>query len=215
MSAPGAWAGEESVDGAIVFDIPVQPLASALDAYGVATGRTAVYNGNLAAGRMSGAVKGAYTPETALRLLLRDSGLVAEYSTASAFVLVPAPSGSGGKTPAAIAAAALARQDAIEQGFSGLVQFSIERALCGSPSTKPGDYRLALSFRIDPIGDIADLKLLSSTGDPNRDAAIATTLKHLSVGSPAPAAMAQPFTMLVLPNASGGIVDCPPVGEGP
>lgn len=212
MGVPGAWAGEESMGEAIVFDIPVQPLASALDAYGVATGWTAVYNGKLAVGRMSSAVKGAYTPETALRLLLRDSGLVAEYSTASAFVLVPVPSGS--KTPAAIAAAALARQDAIEQGFSGLVQFSIKRALCASPLTKPGDYRLALSFWIDPIGDIADLRLLSSTGNPNRDAAIVTTLGHLSVGSSAPVAMAQPFTMLVLPNASGGIVDCPPIGEG-
>ena len=75
----------------IWFDIPAQPIASALNAYSAASGRIAAYNGNLAIGRISGAVKGRLTAEVALRLLLKDSGLLAQEVTSDACVVVAGP----------------------------------------------------------------------------------------------------------------------------
>ena len=213
---PSARAGDRGNEvqppGSIVFDIPAQPLASALDAYSEVTGVVAVYNGNLAVGRQSGRVRGQYTPQTALRLLLSDSGLAAQYTARAAFVLVPASAeGAVVKSPSAIALTALARQDAAEQRYSGLVQSGINHSLCTGRETRPGDYRLAMSFRIGPLGKIRNLRLLSSTGDQQRDAAIMDMLRDASVGEPPPPSMVQPFTMIMLPRSSGGVVDCPAV----
>jgi hypothetical protein len=201
--------------GTFVFDIPAQPLAPALNAYGAATGVVAVYNGNLAVGRQSGPVRGLYTPETALHLLLRDSGLAVQYTAEDAFVLVPAPAETAIiESPSAIGLTALASQNVIEQLYSGRVQSDINRSLCAAPATRPGDYRLAMRFRIGPSGEIMELQLLSSTGDRQRDAAITGILRNLSVGEPPPASMSQPFTMIMLPISSGGTVDCSATESG-
>jgi hypothetical protein len=203
-----AQRGEQSSQ--IWFDIPSQPIASALDAYSTTTGIVAVYNGNLAAGRRSNAVRGHLAPEIALLSLLKDSGLVAEYTTSDAFVLVPASEEPGVvKTPSAIALAALSQQDSIERRYSAVVQERITSALCAQQETKPGAYRAAISFWIGPAGGMTRVKLLSSTGDQQRDAAIAEVAGRLSVGEAPPAHMAQPFTMVVLPRSSGGTIDCP------
>lgn len=200
-------------DGAISvdFDIPAQSLALALDAYSAATGIVAVYNGNLAIGRRSGGIRGRYAPQIALRLLLSNSGLAAQYTTPGAFVLVSAPAESAiVKTPSEIGLIALARQDAAERRYSGQVQSSVTQSLCAAPKTRPGDYRLAMSFWIGPSGEIANLKLLGSTGDQQRDAAIIGMLRRLRLdGGPPHPSMAQPFTMIMLPRSTGGAIDCP------
>jgi hypothetical protein len=199
------------------FDIPAQSLARSLEAYSTVTGIVAVYNGNLALGRQAVRVRGHYSPETALRFLLRGSGLLAQYTARDAFVLTLAPTSIALRTPATIAQAALARQGAAERRYSGLVQAHIARSLCAEQETRPGDYRLAISFWIGSSGEVTKLRLLSSTGDQPRDAAITEVLGRLqSIGEPPPPSMAQPFTMIVLPRSSGGAVDCPPapVGNG-
>jgi hypothetical protein len=194
----------------IWFDIPSQPLASALDAYSTTTGIVAVYNGNLAAGRLSNAVRGHLAPGIALLSLLKDSGLVVEYTTSDAFVVVPASEQPVVvKAPSAIALAALSQQDSIERRYSALVQERITDALCAHQETKPGAYRAAISFWIGAAGGMTRVKLLSSTGDQQRDAALAEIAGRLSVGEAPPAHMAQPFTMVVLPRSSGGTIDCP------
>jgi hypothetical protein len=205
-------AGAQSDDAASIdFDIPVQSLASALETFSVTTGTVAVYDGELVAGRQSGRVRGRYTPEAALSLLLGDSGLVAQYTTKQAFVLVLATAPTTiVRTPFMIGQTALVKQDAGELRYSGMLQSSITGSLCARPETQPGDYRLAISFRVGPSGEITNLKLLSSTGDRQRDTAILGTLQHLKlVGGQPPASMAQPFTVIVLPRSSGGVIDCP------
>jgi TonB family protein len=212
-SALTIWAQVASAaEQRIEFDVPAQPLASALDAYIAVTGFVVVYNGNLAMGQLSHPVTGRLTPEVALSLLLEDSGLVAEYTTANAFVLLPAPGKSAVvKTPLTIALAALLQQGSSERRYSALLQGRINDALCAQQETKPGDYRAAINFRVGSSGAVTALKLLSSTGDPRRDAAIVDTASRVAIGEPPPPRMAQPFTMVVLPRSSGGTVDCPPV----
>lgn len=192
------------------FNIPAQPLASALDAYSAATGIVAAYNGNLALGRISNEVKGRLAPQAALEHLLRDTGLVAQYTTPGAFVVVPDPASVAViDTPLLIANAALSQQDADEQSYSGLLQDHINNALCSQQLTRPGSYRLAINFHIGAAGEVAQLKMLNSTGNGERDIAIDRLLSHMSVGEAPPEGMAQPFTMIVLPRTTGGTVVCP------
>src|SRR5262245_42576885 len=57
----------------IAFDIPRQPLAGALQAYGQATGIQVLYESNSALGRTSVAVEGKFTADAALSLLLKET----------------------------------------------------------------------------------------------------------------------------------------------
>jgi hypothetical protein len=200
-----AVAAEQAVD----FDIPVQPLAAALDAFSAVTGATAVYNGNLAAGLLSHGLRGRLTPREALAVMLRDTGLVAEYTASDAFVvLAGTPDAIVVRTASAIASAALSQQDASERRYSALLQDTINRALCAQPETRPGRYRAALRFWVSPAGAVTHFRLLNQTGDDRRDAAITAVAGRASVGEAPPARMAQPFTMVVLPQMSEEAV-CP------
>lgn len=196
------------------FDIPSQPLASALDAYSKATGVVIAYNGNLAVGRVSNPVKGQLDPQQAILLLLQGSGLIADYTASDAVVVVPAPNETSvTRSPSVIAQAALSQQSAIERRYSALLQERLNNALCAQRATRPGTYRAAISLWLGPSGSVTRVKLLATTGDPQRDTAIAEAARRVSAGEAPPAQMTQPFTMVILPRASGGTVDCPP-GEG-
>src|SRR5262249_6299818 len=121
----------------IDFDIGAQSVATALDAYSGATGLVAVYDGELAVGPQSRGRRGRYAREAALQLLLSNSGLVAQFTTTGAFVLLRAQSrATDVGTPSMIGLAALAKQNAVEQQYSGLMQSSINQALCGVPETR-------------------------------------------------------------------------------
>jgi hypothetical protein len=194
----------------LAFDIPAQPLDSALDAFSTATGGVAVYNSNLTVGLQSNGLRGQLTPSEALQLLLKGTGLVGEYTGQNAFVVIPGARQSAAVNSApAIAQAALLRQNADERRYSGLLQESVARALCLQPETRAGGYRAAISFWINASGDLVRPTLLSSTGDDRRDAAISAAVARVSLGEPPPARMPQPFTMIVLPQTNS-VVLCPP-----
>ena len=80
------------------------------------------------------------------------------------------------------------------------MQASFLEALCRSPGTRPGRYRIALSFRIGRSGDIEQTSLVDSTGDPDRDARIMAAIAHVAVGEAPPAELTQPITMVIAPQ---------------
>lgn len=192
----------------IWLDIPAQPLASALETYTAATGTVAIYNGNLASGRMSYAVKGSLKLQKALSILLKGTGLAGEFTTPKAFVVVPAEERSVVEAPQAIAAAAMTQRGAAERRYAALVQQSVNDALCSRTVTEPGTYRAAMRIWIGPTGSLARVQLLGSTGDPSRDEAIPGIVDRVSIGEAPPARMGQPITMVLLPRSSGGDVTC-------
>jgi TonB family protein len=195
----------------IEFDIPAQPLDSALDAFSKTTGTVGAYNGNLTIGVHSDGLRGRYAPKTALELLLKDTGLVGEFTAQSAFVVIPSDQPLPMVTKAsAIAQAALSGQNTDERRYSALLQESVGRSLCAQSAAQAGKYRAVVSFWVNASGEIMRPKLLSSTGDDQRDAAISAALGRLDVGEPPPPGMAQPFTMIILPPAPGGTVLCSP-----
>ncbi len=60
------------------FDLPAQPLGAALKAYGAAADQPIIFAETLMGGRTAPALKGAYTAEEGLSVLLAGTGLVAE-----------------------------------------------------------------------------------------------------------------------------------------
>lgn len=181
------------------FDIPAQPLASALDRYGDATGREVLYNPALAQGRTSEAVKGSFGPELALQLLLAGTGLAARFLKDNSFVLVPVPVAAGSPEGSA---AALTRQ------YYGVVQAKLRDALCRTNGARPGSYRIAALAWIAPSGAVARFERLGSAGTAELDRDIDDALRHFSVGAPVPPGFAQPVLIVVLPQASGVTMSC-------
>jgi hypothetical protein len=198
----GAGARAREAEGiaatAASFDIAAQPLAAALDAYSAATGMQVIYDGALASGRRSTAVKGAMAPDTALQLLLNGTGLVVVYSASKVFTVLPKP---------AVPAARAATIDDY-MPYLAAVQSSVAEAFCRHPLTAPGDYRIKFRFWIAPTGKVSRSQLLGSTNDDRRDQAIVRLLDGLTIDRPPPSAMPQPVVMAIFPRSPAETGDC-------
>jgi hypothetical protein len=79
------------------FDMPMQPLASALSAFGVTTRLELFYESTLIESHRSPSIRGVFSPDVALRLLLEGTGLsVASFEPGTMTILPPPPQpGSG------------------------------------------------------------------------------------------------------------------------
>jgi len=205
-AAIAAGGGQPAGSGVIPFDIPSQPLSSAIEAYARGSGREVLYNGALAAGRRSGAVEGVYTPAAALRTLLDGTGLSAEFEDADFFVLVPTP-------PAELSASGT---DAVQSTFLlryyGRLQARLKSAFCDKSEVLPGRYRVAARLWIGPSGGVLQEKRLASTGNIGLDRRIDDTLRGLRLDNPPPAGLAQPITIVIMPNAPDVRRDCDGAG---
>jgi hypothetical protein len=76
-------------DAPMIFQIPAQPLATALQAYGQRAGVQVLYESDSAAGRQSVAVEGEFTRNEALKLLLSRTNLEVHYTRSDAITLAP------------------------------------------------------------------------------------------------------------------------------
>jgi hypothetical protein len=76
-------------DAPVIFRIPAQPLATALQAYGQRAGVQVLYESDSAVGRQSMAVEGEFTRNQALELLLSGTNLEVHYTRSDAITLVP------------------------------------------------------------------------------------------------------------------------------
>jgi len=188
-------------DARLYFRIAAQPLHGALERYGTATGWSAFYNADAITGATSTALDGWFTPDAALERLIEGTGLAVQHTAPDAFVLEPstATASAAPPTPTALA------PDTVS---AGLVQAGLRALLCDDARIAPGDYRAAVSFRLDGRGRVEAPMLLDSTGDPSRDAALLAALRRLDTGH-APADASLPFVMLIVPGAGASARDCP------
>lgn len=209
LGASSVPAQERSTGSAetITFDIPAQPLVSALESYGAASRREVLYDARLATSRLSAEVKGAFVPAEALRILLGGTGLVGRFASEGAVVIVPS-------SPDAIQQAD-ATIDTKKEGnplmrarYYGVVQERIRDAFCENLALRPGRYRIAMRFWIAPTGAVHRTQLLSTTGDGRIDSEIEGTLRGLRIGQVPPSDVSQPFTMVILPRSSEQTQDC-------
>jgi hypothetical protein len=194
-----AWAAERGdaagQSGVLAFDIPAQPLETALSAYGVATRIQLFVDAELTTGRQSAALKGVFSSEDALQNLLAATGLVARRIGDQGFTLVSLTAsqaatitgGSGAVSPTVL------RFNA----YSAAIQDAIRGALCHQEETRPGPYRTLVRLWIGKSGAVSEAELLTSTGDSARDAVLSRAFHRLAVGTSPPADLPQPVTLLV------------------
>lgn len=184
----------------VTFDIPPQPLLTALRMYSETTGQAVLVDNTLTAERQSRGVRGNFDKIEALRRLLAGTGLVASYSSEQAFTLKLAESGElGGASARAGSEATVGGGiEAVTERYAGKIQRPIEVALCESANTRPGTYRLAMQIWIAPSGQVKQTRLLTP-GSVQRDAEVRDALNKL-VLDPPPTEMPQPITLLLLPG---------------
>ena len=201
-----AQSAVRSDDALLSFDIPSQPLSDALHEYARVTRLPTLYRSELVDGLESAPVHGRLSPQAALVQLLENTGLTAQRvdgDTGPAFVL----RATDGDAPGAQARSGLGSLS----GYPAFVQASVMAALCRRDDSAPGAYRALLRFRVTPDGALADVELMSGTGDARRDRAIVTGLRQTLLEIPPPPDMRQPVTLLILPGASPKVRSlCPP-----
>jgi hypothetical protein len=197
--AQGAWpVAIESgpKEEMLEFDIPVQPLASALDQFATVSHQSVLFSDELVDGRSAASVHGRYTPLAALHALLAGTGLTADnvggsQDQVAAFVLKATTSAAPDAPPDEARTGSRRRYD-------GVVQARVWQTLCADPRTAPGDYRTMLRFQVDTSGQLRQLRLLASTGDGRRDAAMLSALSKLRIDQ-LPSDLPQPLTLMILP----------------
>jgi outer membrane receptor protein involved in Fe transport len=143
----GALAGSLLATGAraesakITFDVPAQPLGESLRDFYRASGEQIVFSENLVAGRKSQPVRGDYTADQALAMLLEGTSLTARRST-TGVVMIEAPQGGsaasgGGNEVEALIVTAQKREEDIQDvpiAISAFSQEALERSqIAGGP----------------------------------------------------------------------------------
>ncbi|WP_024508963.1 STN domain-containing protein [Bradyrhizobium sp. ARR65] len=181
--------------GKISFDIPAQPLASALISFADRSGMTALVDEQLVSGLQSSPVNGRLSPSDALRIILAGTGFSIHYSGDNAFTL-----GRASQETSQMAQPANAHRVEYDIYFSQL-QGALEWTLCRNDEIRPGPYRAAFQIWIGDRGAVEALHLLGSTGDEARDLAITAVLTNASVAVP-PRELPQPFTVILQQKAA-------------
>jgi hypothetical protein len=180
QSAPNA--DGINLAGKIVFDIGAQPVATALEQLGEATGFKMIYETAVVEGRFSPGVSGPYTPQDALRLILRETGLAAIVTGSDTFSIVPGE-GMGQVL-----------------SYYGMVQTALLAELCRNPAIKPGGYRRAFQVNFDSQGRLAVAKFLGTAENPERDRLIAGAVATVNLPPPPPALHKTTLTILLEPK---------------
>ena len=188
----------------LLLNLPAQDLEHALQAYSRATGMAVLVDRELTRGRRSISVRGRFTAQEALAMLLTGSGLMARYARDDAFTLqLPAVS-----QPPATRGAAARNAARINNSYATALQQAIETSLCRSPLTRPGSFRALVQVWVNPQGLIEHSRLVSSTGDEQRDEALVRNLGTTWVERPAPSSLRQPVTLLLMPDTTGTRMEC-------
>lgn len=202
LLAGGRTAQAESL--LLSLNLPAQDLEHALQAYSRATGMAVLVDRELTRGRRSIGVRGRFTAQEALAMLLTGSGLMARYARSDAFTL-QTPQVSQPPPTKGAAARSAAR---INNSYATALQQAIETSLCRSPLTRPGSFRALVQVWVNPDGVIEHSRLVSSTGDEQRDEALVRSLSAARVQRPAPSSLRQPVTLLLMPDTTGMRMEC-------
>lgn len=180
------------------FDLQGGPLKEALARFDALTLRSVFFPSALVEGRSASPVQGRMAPDEALNRLLRGSGLAARAVGPDAFVLQPlAPEDVAADVPSS--GAPVAAPASASRAFDGLLQARLLRSLCDGGDLALGSYRLALRMQIDASGRAAQVRLLDTTGNRARDAAIVDAARRIDLGQP-PADPGRPFVLLLRPQ---------------
>jgi hypothetical protein len=190
----------------VAINIPGEPLATALDAFGAQADLQVLYESALAQNRRSGAVIGNFTSDEALRRLLAGTGLIATYIDKKNVVLhpmVPISLESDAAFTSAGAHLALKtlRVEALPEpdfsAYDGVIALDLQKALRRNAKTRNGSYNVSARIWISSEGVVRRAELTNSTGDRIRDDAIFSTLQALVVSRLPPANLPEPISVSI------------------
>ena len=180
------------------LDIPSQPLADALVAFGKATGLEVFYDGALAIGRQSTEVRGALEPMPALQLLLSGTGYVPQATDyPGTITIVAAPRTMPPK-------AMLAPYEA----YFAVLQSRFAEMLCRNEPAVVGREQVLLKFWIDASGVVSRAQVLGPAAGGAHP--LANGVRGLRIGKAPPAGLPQPVTMAIYPTTAGEAAGCVP-----
>ncbi len=179
------------------FDIPAQPLATALERFMEATNVAVVVDAAAIAGRASAAVQGSLSPDKALRELLIGTGLDVRPIGSAAYTLVPLPQIAASRSPSRFV------------DYAAIIQQAVTTALCRRDETRPTYYRAVMRLWLSPGGAVTRVELAHTTGSSSLDLAIGGTLERLDVGVPTPSGLPQPVKLAILPRPANETVCLP------
>ena len=191
-SAPVAATGAETP---VDFNIPAQPLARALVAYGAATGLEVFYNAALAERQRSAEVIGILTPAFALQILLRGTGYVARSTGPGAFTIAPGP---GEPAPASVVPDAVRRS---YEPYFATIQTQIGDILCRSADIASRRDEIVFRIWLTPSGMITRAEVVGNDGTLAEDQTFAAAMRGLAMGVP-PAGMPEPVNLVIFPSSN-------------
>lgn len=185
----------------IAYDIPAQSLETALNAYMLVSGVQVLYETALTENRRSRELQGNFAPELALTQLLEGTGLAGRRTAPNVFVVMRSPS---------VPMTSSVQPDG---RFLAALQAKLMAALCSTPETRPGGYKVGIDVWVGANGVIVQTALVGTTGEATRDQAMHRLLQGISIGVPPPSGLRQPLFLTIsgrTPRESG---DCATSGE--
>ncbi|MDQ0354260.1 hypothetical protein J2S22_001177 [Rhodoplanes tepidamans] len=207
-AAAAAEPDRRAAGGLVRFDIPLQPLATALDEFSRVTGVQVLYESRLAHGMLSPGLRRTATVEAALAALIDGTDLTARFVGPKAVTLVRPVAADASELPSRRALGApqlvLRTMRVVEENDDGklraydmVLRSDIEQALKRDPMTRAGPYVASLRLWVDPSRVVRRMELVDTTGDDRYDAAISKALRGLVVSQPPPPAMPNPINVKI------------------
>jgi hypothetical protein len=191
-----------------LFDIPPQPLSTALEAFAGMTQIELFYQSELVTGRRSSSVRGELEVDAAMAVLLKGSGLSATSFDRGTITILPAANPTNAAELTQIKAKAMEFKP-----YLAAIQFSLNLAFCRIQAIQTDPAEMLARLWIAPSGMVSHAELLSSTGSQERDHAYTIALATLDIAASPPATMPQPITLMILPRQSRELAGC--IGDGP
>jgi hypothetical protein len=197
--------------GPIRFDIPEQGMVEALQAYSIAAGAQVMFETSTVAGYRSSAVQGEFTAEAALKMMLANTDLKVRYTRANAIAIALASAPDVDEPPShPLVSADLAlgtlnvnggppAGDGNRMGeYIGAVQADIRKALKKTTRGRVGEYRAEIKLWVDDRSrTVQRAELSRSSGAPERDTLVVSTLQGLVLSHSAPVNTPQPIRFMI------------------
>jgi hypothetical protein len=193
-----------------MFNIPTQPLATALEQFGKSSKMQVLYESRIASRLQSPGAHGGMTAYSALEKILSGTGLTASFVGPNAITVgKPSPypddeppvsplSEQGISLPTLqVAAPASGANQLLLRAYNDAVTREIRLALEKDPDTSDGNYTVGVEIWLTSTNRIGPLSVVQSSGSGLRDLAISRALQGVSFSVPLPDNVPQPVRVTI------------------